>query len=158
MVSSNRSHHFSINITADSNVICGLSFHNGVSNEVYNIPSGNCDKLDYYVDYPGTSLFEFFEMNLEFENGKMKVLPNAYLTGNFENTHITFNISSLVDTIKIHGRTHVTAIELDNEIFGNPDEICATCTIDPNIGENVERIRYRSGVISYDICLKTLLY
>ena len=59
--------------------------------------------------------------------------------------HISFNISSLVDTIKIHGRTHVTAIELDNEIFGNPDEICATCTIDLNIGENVERIRYRSG-------------
>ena len=39
------------------------------------IPSKNCGKNHYVVDIPNEiSLFEFFEMNLEFENGKMKSL------------------------------------------------------------------------------------
>ena len=47
--------------------------------------------------------------------------------------------------ISIHGRTHLTAIEFSNNIFGSTDEVCSTCIIDMNFGENVERIRYRSG-------------
>ena len=47
--------------------------------------------------------------------------------------------------ISIHGRTHLTGIEFSNNIFGSTDEVCSTCIIDMNFGENVERIRYRSG-------------
>ena len=54
-------------------------------------------------------------------------------------------------TIKIHGRTHITGIELSpwkntNHFFGSTDEICATCIIDLDSNEYVTLIRYRSGI------------
>ena len=57
-------------------------------------------------------------------------------------------------TIKVHGRTHITGIELSqfglskdtNQIFGSSDEICATCIIVMDDDEGVERIRYRTGM------------
>ena len=54
-------------------------------------------------------------------------------------------------TIKIHGRTHITGIELSpwrdtNEFFGSTEDICATCIINLDSNENVKLIRYRSGI------------
>ena len=57
-------------------------------------------------------------------------------------------------TIKVHGRTHITGIEVSqfglskdtNQIFGSSDEICATCIIVLDNDESVERIRYRTGM------------
>ena len=44
-----------------------------LTDKYFVIPSQNCGKNHYVVDIPNDiSLFEFFEMNLEFENGKMK--------------------------------------------------------------------------------------
>ena len=64
------------------NVICGLNFYTykgtytgELTDKYFVIPSQNCGKNHYVVDIPNDiSLFEFFEMNLEFENGKMKSL------------------------------------------------------------------------------------
>ena len=54
-------------------------------------------------------------------------------------------------TIKIHGRTHITGIELSpwrdtNEFFGSTDEICATCIINLDSNEEIKLFRYRSGI------------
>ena len=54
-------------------------------------------------------------------------------------------------TIKIHGRTHITGIELSpwkksNYFFGSTDEICANCIIDLDSNEYVTLFRYRSGI------------
>lgn len=50
--------------------------------------------------------------------------------------------------LKIHGRTHITGIELaeSNKIFGGPDEICNTCIINLNNDESVVQIRYRQAI------------
>ena len=54
-------------------------------------------------------------------------------------------------TLKIHGRTHITGIELSpwrdtNEFFGSTDEICATCIINLDSNEYIKLFRYRSGI------------
>ena len=54
-------------------------------------------------------------------------------------------------TIKIHGRTHITGIELSpwrdtNDFFGSNEDICSTCIINLDSNENVKFIRYRSGI------------
>ena len=75
-------HIFLIQVTEDFNVICGLNFYTWkvtssthLTDKYFVIPSQNCGKNHYVVDIPDDiSLFEFFEMNLEFENGKMKSL------------------------------------------------------------------------------------
>jgi len=46
------------------------------------ISSQNCAKNHYIVEIPNDiSLFEFLEMNLEFENGKMKSFKTEELDG-----------------------------------------------------------------------------
>ena len=75
-------HLFLIQFTDYFNVICGLNFYTykgttstHLTDKYFVMPSQNCGKNHYVVDIPNEiSLFEFFEMNLEFENGKMKSL------------------------------------------------------------------------------------
>lgn len=60
---------------------------------------------------------------------------------------LKFDLSDAI--LKIHGRTHVTGIELvaeSNKIFGGPDEICSTCIINLNNDESVVQIRYRQAI------------
>ena len=51
----------------------------------------------------------------------------------------------------IHGRTHLTGIEFSNKIFGSADEVCSTCIIEMDNGENVKKIRYRSGITDINV-------
>ena len=75
-------HLFLIQVTDYFNVICGLNFYTykgttstHLTDKYFVMPSQNCGKNHYVVNIPNDiSLFEFFEMNLEFENGKMKSL------------------------------------------------------------------------------------
>ena len=84
------------------NVICGLNFYTykgtytgELTDKYFVIPSQNCGKNHYVVDIPNDiSLFEFFEMNLEFENGKMKSLNEleqidgkSFLNAYVQNVH-----------------------------------------------------------------------
>lgn len=53
-----------------------------VEDKFHMIPSQNCGKNHYIVEIPNDiSLFEFFETNLEFENGKMKSFKTEELDG-----------------------------------------------------------------------------
>ena len=74
------------------NVVCGLILYtfkdtyldsNGqVADKFFLLPSQNCGKNNFYVEIEDAiSLFDFFELNLEFENGKMKSFTTEQMDG-----------------------------------------------------------------------------